>query len=464
MAFDVYLHSFTKEPNSTAQPSDAGLKVDCVSNDRLDIISPVLPLKYTGAAWNPSGYNYCKVPAFNRYYWIDRWAFVGGLWTAYCSVDPLASWKSGIGATSAYVLRAAADYDGDLIDNLYPTEGGPTVDITSISTGWWSNSDLSYSSGTFVVGLINELGSTDYVYMSPTTFVNFAAAAFSDNFFNSVKDQTWLTKAIFDPMQYLASVTWFPMLPTGGSVVNAKLGYWTVKDANDNPISCTQAPAYVNRTMTAITLPKHPQAAARGPWVNNAPLTTYTLEVMPFGRISLDPALLYNASKLYMEMTVDYISGSAILRVYAGSASTDPCIYQQTAQLGVQVQVSQVLRDTFGGLMGVTAGVAGLASGNIIGGLTSAITSAVNMAYPDVTTSGVNSGFAGLYGQWRLYSKFYTLAAEDLAHRGRPLCQVRQLSTLSGYQLCTNTDVKLPATKAELDMIRGYLESGYYYE
>ena len=105
-----------------------------------------------------------------------------------------------------------------------------------------------------------------------------------------------------------------------------------------------------------------------------------------------------------------------------------------------------------------------MATGNIAGGLASAISSAVNCMYPDVTTNGVNAGFSGLYGQWRLYSKFYKLAAEDIAHRGRPLCQVRQLSTLPGYQLCTNTDVQLPATKAELDAIKGYLESGYYFE
>ena len=462
MAFDVYLHTFTKEPNSTEQPSAAGLKVDCVSNDRLDIISPVLPLKYTGAAWNPSGYNYCKVPAFNRYYWIDRWAFVGGLWTAYCSVDPLASWKTGIGATSAYVLRAAAAYDGDLIDNLYPTEGGPTITQQSIDTSsWWTDSTagLSYSAGNFIVGLINKKGATEYVHMTPTQFQNFADTAFSDPFFNTVATgQAWMTKAIFDPMQYLSSVTWFPIDMSGGTAVTAKLGYW------DTGISCYEIASYIDRYVT-VTVPKHPQAASRGPWVNNAPLSTYILETWPFGRISLDPALLYGVTTITLVMSVDYISGTAILKVYRGNNDlTQPVIAVQQAQLGVQVQVSQVLRDTFGGLMGVAGGVVGVAAGHIIGGLTSAISSAVNMSYPDVTTNGLNAGFAGLHGSWRLYGKFYTLAAEDLVHRGRPLCQVRQLSTLSGYQLCTNTDVKLPATKAELDMIRGYLESGYYYE
>ena len=53
---------------------------------------------------------------------------------------------------------------------------------------------------------------------------------------------------------------------------------------------------------------------------------------------------------------------------------------------------------------------------------------------------------------------------EDLAHRGRPLCAVRRLDTLPGYQLCTDTDLQLPCTRTEMDAIRGYLESGYYFE
>ena len=94
----------------------------------------------------------------------------------------------------------------------------------------------------------------------------------------------------------------------------------------------------------------------------------------------------------------------------------------------------------------------------------SAIGSAVTAAQPNVTTSGMNSGFSGLAGSWHLTALFYQLVPEDNTHRGRPLCQVRTLSTLSGYQLCTNTDVSIPATREEIDMIRGYLESGYYYE
>ena len=472
MAFPVNFYSFTKEVNSTAQPSGSGTVYQCISNADFDIIAPRLPLNI-GAAANPSGLNYCRVPAWSRYYWIRRWAFEGGLWVAYCQVDPLASWKTQIGQTSAYVLRSAAAWDSDLIDTLYPTDAGPTLSTQSADiSSWWTDANLTYTSGNFIVGLINDKGSTEYVKMTPAQFTKFAEAAFSDTFYNGVATgQSWMTKAIFDPMQYLSSVTWYPIDMTGGTLTTAHLGYWEVIDDNNNPVSCYQVATYLDRTAT-VTVPKHPQAGTRGKWVNNAPYSSYILETWPFGRIALDPALLYDVTTITLVMTVDYISGSAILKVYQGSNDlTKPIIAQQTAQLGVQVQVSQVLRDYFGGAMGVINGVAGAVAGGLtgsatglIGGITGAISSAVNAAYPDVTTQGHNSGFAGLHGSWRLYGKFYTLASEDIAHRGRPLYQVRQLSTLPGYQLCTDTDLRISCTKDEMDVIRGYLESGYYFE
>lgn len=470
MAFAITLYKHKKEVNSTKRPTGAGTTVQCISNADFDVLAPRLPLNIDREA-HPDGYNYLYVPAWRRYYWINRWVFEGGLWTAYCRVDALASWKTDIGNTYAYVLRAAAAYDSSLIDNMYPTQGGPTVDRQGISTGWWSASDLDYDHGTFICGLINKEGATDYVYMTPTQFKQFAAAAFSDYFYNSVaSNTTWMTKAIFDPMQYLSSVTWFPLLPTGGTATTAKLGYWTVKDENGNSISCYQAATYIDRTAGPFTIPKHPQAATRGPWVNNAPYSTYVLETWPFGFISIDPALLYGHSSIYLRMTVDYISGAATLRVSVDGL-TGNIVALGNAQLGINVQISQVIKNTWGEFTGAIGGAAGaigsLMTGNVAGAISSglgAITSSVEASFPNVTTKGVNAGFAGLYGTWRLVGKFYSLAAEDITHRGRPLCQVRKLSTLPGYQVCTDTDVEITCTRDEMDEIRGYLESGYYYE
>jgi hypothetical protein len=464
--FPVNFYSFTKEVNSTAQPAGSGTTYQCQSNANFDIISPRLPLNI-GAAANPTGLNYCKVPAWSRYYWVTRWAFEGGLWVAYCSVDPLASWKTQIGQTSAYVVRAAAASDGSIVDHMYPTKAGPAITKTAISSPWPSP---SYDSGYYCVGVINKDGATEYYKMSPSKFASFCAAVFDDNWFNSnIKDsQAWMTKAIFDPMQYLSSVTWFPAIPGAGFASAVYLGYWdtgiTAPKMNDSQIG------YYNvMTTISVSLPSHPQAATRGAYLNSAPYTNRILDLKPFGRIAIDANAVAGESSITLEIVLDYITGIGILRILRGSDSA-PLATQQ-AQVGLPVQVSQVLRDYFGGALNVASSAVGavgsLLTGNIAGAIQgglSAIGGAVETAMPDVTTSGHNGGFAALYGSWFLVSTFYQIANEDQAHRGRPLCQVRQLNTLPGYQLCTDTDIQIPCTRAEMDAIRSYLEGGYYYE
>lgn len=463
MSFPVRLYAFSKESNSTKQPTGSGSEFQCVSNQYFDVLAPALPLNI-GNAQNPTSYNYMYVPAWTRYYWIERWTWENGLWVAHGQVDPLASWKAEIGATSAYVLRAAAASDGSIMDHMYPTKAGPTITKTAITSPYTT---LSFTSGYFRVGVINRDGATEYYRMTPSTFKAFTTAAFSDSFFtnNIIDGQTWMTKAIFDPMQYLSSVIWFPSISGAGINSTVYLGYWST-GVQATKLEDNQIGYYNHTSAITVTLPKHPQASSRGSFLNSGPYTSHILDLKPFGRIAVDAAAVSGESSITLDIVTDYITGVAVLRVLRGSDNT-PLITQQ-AQVGIPVQVSQVLRDYFGGAMSVVGGVtkaltSGSLSGLITGGL-SAIGGAVEAAMPDVTTSGVNGGFAGLYGDWSLISTFYSVAAEDNTHRGRPLCQVRQLSTLPGYQLCTNTDVQLPATKAELDAIKGYLESGYYYE
>lgn len=459
---DCYFWSFSKPKNSTKRPSlnDATIIRANVATSDLDLERPQLVFNLgMGQEDNPTAYNMVYIPDLGRYYRCT-WRAVDAMWIAECEEDTLATWKAGIGALSAYVLRSSAEWDGDIIDNMYPAKGDPVVNDTTITAPWTSD-DLDYSEGLFVVGTISKTGATVYTKLTPKKFVDFAAAAFSDAFFNSVKDATYITKAIFDPMQYLSSVTWFPFAG-GGSGIGQKvfLGYW------DTGISGITIGTTGSRAVT-VNIPKHPQAATRGDYLNLAPFSRYTLDLRPFGRIAIDPALVQDVTSITLDITVDWISGAAILRVLANGA---PIALQQ-AQLGLSVQLSQVLHNYLGGAMNVlgsvAGGVASAMTGNVLGavqGGLSAIGSAIETAYPTVTTSGINAGFASLKGSWHLVSTFYNMVDDDTDHRGRPLCKVKQISTVPGYLLCSDVEVNLPATPNEIDIIKAYMEGGFYYE
>ena len=53
---------------------------------------------------------------------------------------------------------------------------------------------------------------------------------------------------------------------------------------------------------------------------------------------------------------------------------------------------------------------------------------------------------------------------DDNTHNGRPLCDVRQISSLSGYMIIQDGDVTIAGTATEDSKIRNYLEAGFYYE
>lgn len=53
---------------------------------------------------------------------------------------------------------------------------------------------------------------------------------------------------------------------------------------------------------------------------------------------------------------------------------------------------------------------------------------------------------------------------EDNADLGRPLCKVRKISDVPGYQMIMHADVAIAGTREENQMIKDYMESGYFYE
>ena len=83
---------------------------------------------------NPMQYNYCYLPDFQRYYFVNDWTFSGRHWIASLSIDVLGTYKSQIGASSLYVLRSASHSNGRVTDNKYPVIAKPYTYIDDIGT------------------------------------------------------------------------------------------------------------------------------------------------------------------------------------------------------------------------------------------------------------------------------------------------------------------------------------------
>ena len=468
MAFQVNLYAFSKKSNSTLRPSGTGYRMDCEAHDPINVMAPVMIFNLLF----PFPYNYMYVPVWDRYYWVDSWTHVNGLWEAACSIDPLASWRNQIGNMTEYVLRSAYDYDPEIVDTTYPMQA--ETEIVQVTMPGWSID--ANPAGCHVVGIVSASGLVEYYMID--SLAAFGAYMFGDTLWdNVVADDPGLIegglpsfmRAQFNPLQYVVSCMWFPFeIPHAVSKSPVYFGYF------DSGYEAYKINRYSYQIFSSqITIPDHPQFE-RGSYLNMAPYTRLRLSALPWGEVDLDTTKFANKAydQILLEAWLDPVTGST--KLYIGTAEEtegNGIILELVGQIGVTEQLSQVLKDNLATVTGGLSAVAGLASmftGNVIGGIASAasgIGSALSAQYPDVSTTGTNGARIAVSPTniW-LTVTHQLIVGEDLQNHGRPLCERRRLSSLPGYLMISDPDVQIPATKAEIDQIKEFMVNGFFYE
>lgn len=464
MSFKVDLYTLSKRDNSTKRPTGTPVEYDCILKDGCSIFTPAIKLDM-GLASDPSVYNYAYIPAFGRYYFIEDWFFTDRLWIANMRVDVLATYKTQIGNSSLYVMRAAGDHDGSIIDTLYPAKTGCSYASDTKNNPWQSScfvvgvvsADASFGSMEYYAMTAGELRSMCLALTDPSTIID------SVYDFDVTELSTGLQLALVDPIQYVKSCIMLPV--SKGDITHLGSGQ-TVKACRFD--AGTGNKVYPTSRITnsySFAIQKHPDTNARGNYVNSKPFTNITLTIPPWGCIDIDTSVTANASTLSVEVEVDPISGKGVLVVKANNI----VLNRLEAQVGVPISLSSVTRDYIGAATSALGAVGGAVSGfmgNIGGfiGAASGVGNAVESLMPRAQTIGTTGSFVSNRGEFRLDHQFFRPVPDDNTHNGRPLCQVRQLNTLSGYMLIQDGDVTIAGTASEDSKIRNYLETGFYYE
>lgn len=468
MGFRVNLYAFSKRSNSTLRPSGNGFVTTCEAHDPVNIMAPLMKFNLSSVI----DYNYMYVQNWDRYYWIDSWTWDNGIWTCSCSIDPLASWRNSIGNMTEYVLRSSYAFDGDIVDTTYPLQA-ETVVVQNYLAGW---SISSGATGCHVIGIVGANGLVEYYKID--NLPEFGAYMFGTNPNSTIWDEIIaddpgvqaggypsFMKAQFNPLQYVVSCIWYPFsIPTTGSKVHVYFGYFD-SGYQAYKINRSSYTLFSSR----IPLHNHPQYT-RGRYLNYAPYTRLRLSALPWGEVDLDTTKFSNkpTNHIYLEAWMDPVTGSTKLYIMNGDSET---ILVLVGQIGVTEQLSQVLKDNLatvtGGLSAI-AGVTQAAAGNIIGGIATAVSgigNAVTAQYPDVSTTGTNGARIAVCPTniWVTITH-QLIVEEDRPNHGRPLCERRQLNSLPGYLVISDPDVSIPATKDEIEAIRKFMVSGFFYE
>ena len=389
----ITLYNFEKKFNSTLRPSGGTVLEGFFRNsDPLSMFFPRVRVDFNSTSAPP--YNYMFIPNMgNRYYWVKNWIHVEGVWEAALEVDVLATYRTEIGNKDLYVLRSSYEFDGAVIDGMYPSKVTQSIQqslttqyrITSESGGTSTISTPLYNcpfqDGCIVFGVYGPNGSTvntgiTYWICEVTEFAKLAQNLME---YDITTDGAWETlttkipkdyaKAIADPAQYFAGIYWFPFWQayiTGETQILSsgprKFGYYTI----DLDFKASQiVPQRDNpRIYATFATPKHPQAADRGIWLNESPNTTYHAFFPPFGEFDIPSNKLLDSDTCISTMYIDLATGNARLQLYSGQGIK--YIGTWNGQVGVPVTISQMTYNPRGVLQGATQvveGVAGAAKG-----------------------------------------------------------------------------------------------------
>lgn len=216
-----------------------------------------------------------------------------------------------------------------------------------------------------------------------------------------------------------------------------------------------------------MPIPKHPQAGARGKYLNNSPYSSYSFYSPVCGNIPLPAHKMVDASDLTILVTCDVITGQGRVEIATGNPAY--MLANENVQMAVNVTLSQNAI-SIGSIAGTTAGVVGAIGSAFVGNIPGAITGTIGAIgtseslVGNVRTQGSNGSFLSLEDNHKLVSTFMDVVDEDNTHFGRPLCQRRLINSLSGYVLCKDAAVDMARTLQDKQEVESMLNTGFYYE
>lgn len=495
MAITVNLYSFNKRENSTKRPTSGATSYSCTLIDDTSLMNPIFKLQIGS---NPIGKNYCYVADFDRYYFISNIRSYQNFWYIECKCDVLASYRNTIGAQTHYVLRAASAYDEYITDAMYPAKtkmSGDHVESGSIMAWGTQHSYIVGITGYSQDILTAQTGSVTYYQMNDAALYNFIYYLMHDitqwcDIQAQGYDDPGVQEALINPIQYVVSCIGLPIAMQSGYTTATRIdfGYYTWNMSGPASGASTKiVPRAATVTESAdITIHKHPQASTRGIYLNGAPYSDYIFHCGPWGDIPIDPAALIDAEKLHYQILYDVCQGGGRLQVspYSSSVTWPNILYSGYAQVGVPIQLSQAIINpylaTMTNIQDMTAAestalstapaiVTGFNASGIaeLGAQKAKIVyDATVSKYPTPISSGSNGSMLSFVDQYKCFLNhhWYTVVDENLAELGRPLYQMKQLNTLTGYVLCQGADAAITGTQEEAQQINAYLNSGFFME
>lgn len=471
-------YNFAKRKNSTASPSGAGTDFDVTLKERTDLLQPVFLLNYSGTPdWTYASYQ-------GRYYFVTGYESVhNDLWYVHCDVDVLATYKSAIQGTNAFVQFDTTS-NTEITDKRLSTK---TTTVYAESAG----NNFDYLGRGFCVALCAVGEDTCATYLLSINNAIHLLDLMGQWQNSNVQDLDWQD---YSGLEEIACAIWnaitygFKQLISSGSAADCIKSAYIIP----LPLQTFGTPSddiYLGKYNTNI---KGIRRTSRGfqdtsyvsipwqanDWRRNAPYHEIYLYIPYIGNISIPPSSLIGKTALYVNAAIDETAGDAVFTISAdplSNGNVNHVLGQYTANLSANFAIGSS-NITPAALFSTIAATAGVVATSVIAppvGLAAGfagIAGELNAAQPLPSSIGSAGGGAmlALYGYAPRCFVIYhdTAVAPDSvsAVMGTPAMAVKSLSGLSGFVQTIGASVAGLMTDTERTRVNQMLDGGIYIE
>lgn len=371
-----------KRMNSTLRPSADGNTwgVDCNFFEPFDILSPEILLRDEGlgTAAPPNNnhimdYNYVYIERpVDRYYFINKWERIKGIWHGYTSEDVLASWRSTILETQQYITRSSIKWNDYIPDTMYnyslenyivESKGMDASPYNPV--GWISLSDFRPNQHTerMLVLNVSPCG-TNCTLGSDTNNSDYAPNIIvckASDYYKIISAVKNVDQERVKISEYINNIYWIPIPFTEESQrerIVHKIYFGSYKDASANGFSSSGD--YYQKTWNMIELddawavqPNHnidmtwtgtiPNKSPI-PWQNSSTYCNVILEFRPFGVLSLDPNLLSDTTEIAVRVNLNVATGMAELS-YRSVTKDGNWLQLSNANISVPILLNTIINN-----------------------------------------------------------------------------------------------------------------------
>ena len=483
MSVSAEFYKFSKRKNSTKQPTGTGTVYNVDLKSGTSLLAPTLLLSNSGKP----DFNYFKFEGM--YYFVrDIVSVRNDLWEVYGKVDGMATAKTQILNTKAYVIYDTVA-NTEIPDNRLPMKTTKSVQAQTAAC------PLTPDSGCYILSLTGSNGSTGvykvnagelgaliddvayinnnlFDYPSQPTYDNYDYSGTLSSIGDNLAAAAHNLQLNFEYLRDCAKYTISQFFGSGNCAENIRQCLYipfnrgTTYGPNNIYLGTFKTQQSLSKLATDTIVDS---ATVSIPWQTNdyrrrSPYTDVYLYIPYIGMVKLSSENLVGQSSVTVEYALSLRDGSLIATVTSGVQ----IIGQYSGNVGVSVPVGISNINMPKAAQSIITGIVAAASKNW-GAIGMAAINLGESVSPNYTCLGGLDGLTSIATIQNItcYTVLHdTVVAPntELQTIGSPTMAPKALSTLTGYCQCMDAHVDADLPWPILNEVDGYLNSGFFIE